>query len=191
MTMRKLIALLLCLSLALGCAAAFAEEEAAEKENLTVININGAFALEGVLPEGYSFTQSESSDATHMTGFFDSEDKTKPVMQLSIYADDAWAGVDRFNDLSDEDLAYWESTFTKDAQVEISYTETSLGTKLMVVKETGNDPDWIDFFSIYRGHLIDLVLVAGPEAEDPSLSEAQVEMCIKLLSDLDFVPYEG
>ena len=189
--MKKLIALLLCAAVALCCAAACAEEEAPAKENLTVISINGVFALEGVLPEGYKFTQSADSDTTHMTGFFDSEDLSKPVMQLSIYADDTIADVERFNDLSDEEVAYWESTFTADSQVEITYTETSLGTKLMVVRETGNDRDYIDFFSIYKGHLIDLVLVAGPEAVDPALTDEQVDMCVKLLSDLDFVPYEG
>ncbi len=47
-TMKKAFSILLCLALALGCAAAWAETE--EKETMGIISTNGAFELRGVLP---------------------------------------------------------------------------------------------------------------------------------------------
>ncbi len=48
--MKKMLAILLCLSMLLGCAA-MAETE---KDSLGVVNVNGAFELKCALPEGYS-----------------------------------------------------------------------------------------------------------------------------------------
>lgn len=190
--MKKLLSLLLCLSLVLGCAVALAETattETVEKSELVPINIHNAFVLRGLIPEGYKFTIIESDD-TKLLADISAEDPARPVMQLSIYADEAYADVERFNDLPEEDVKYLEGTFSEDSQVEISYSETSLGTKLMVIREVGNDMDYVDFFSIYKGHMIELVLVPGREAEDHSLTQEQIDICVKLLSELDFVPVE-
>ena len=186
--MKKLIALVLCAMLALGCAAAAAEAVTGKTE-LINININGAFALKGLLPDGYSW-QLLSSDSVQMTGIFTSEDKDKPAMQLSVAFDESWAEVERFNDLSDEDKKILEDSFRQDSTVDITYTETALGTQLMVIRETGSDRDYVDFFTIYRGHLIELVLVAGPESESTEITQEQFDQCIKLLSDLDFDPLD-
>ena len=183
--MKKLISLLLCAALLLSACAALAEE----KTDLVTININGAVSLKGNLPEGYKFTIVEQ-DTLHMIGWIASEDLTKPVLQLSVAYDESYYGVEKMNDLSEEELALIEEGFRKDSDVSIEYTETSLGTKLIKVTEIGNDPDYVDFYSIYLGHSIDLVLVAGPEAEDPALTQDQVDMCVRFLSDLDFVPAE-
>ena len=188
--MKKLIALILCAALALSCAAALAEA-APEKEEIVTINMNGAFALKGLLPEGYKWTLNSDSTSEQMLGMFSTDDLTRPVLQLSIALDDSYGDVERLNDLSDEELQVLEETFRYDSTVEISYTETSYGTKLMVVKETGSDRDYVDFFTIYKGHMIDLVLLPGREAEDPTITQEQVDTCIKLLSDLDFVPVEA
>jgi hypothetical protein len=189
--MKKLLSLLLCLSLVLGCAVALAETattETVEKSELVPINIHNAFVLRGLIPEGYKFTIIESDD-TKLLADISAEDPARPVMQLSIYADEAYADVERFNDLPEEDVKYLEGTFSEDSQVEISYSETSLGTKLMVIREVGNDMDYVDFFSIYKGHMIELVLVPG-RASDGALTQEQIDVCVKLLSELDFVPVE-
>ena len=61
----------------------------------------------------------------------------------------------------------------------------------MVAKESGDDRDFVSFFTIYKGHMIELVLVPGPEAEDPTLTQEQIDLCVQLLSDMDFVPVEN
>ena len=188
--MKKLISLILCVILAVSCAAAFAESTP-EKEDLVTINMHGAFMIKGTLFEGYKWTLSPESNASQLVGSFMSDDLTAPVMQLSIALDDSYGDVDRLNDLSDEELKVLEATYAVDASVEISYTETSHGTKLMVAKESGDDRDFVSFFTIYKGHMIELVLVPGPEAEDPTLTQEQIDLCVQLLSDMDFVPVEN
>ena len=91
--MKKLIALILCAALALSCAAALAEA-APEKEEIVTINMNGAFALKGLLPEGYKWTLNSDSTSEQMLGMFSTDDLTRPVLQLSIALDDSYGGVD-------------------------------------------------------------------------------------------------
>lgn len=182
---QKLISMLLCAALLLGCSAALAEE----KTDLATINIHGAFSLKGTLAEGYKFSIIEQ-DSLRMIGLISSEDLTKPVLTLSIAFDESYADVERLNDLSDDELALIEEGFRKDSDVSIEYTETLLGTKLMKVTEVGDDLDYVDFYTIYLGHSIDLVLHAGPEAQDGALTQEQVDLCIRFLSDLDFISAE-
>lgn len=188
--MKKLISLILCVILAAGCAAALAESTP-EKEDIVTINMNGAFAIKGILPEGYKWVMSNESTATQLLGGFMSDDLTKPILQLSIALDDSYGEVERLNDLSDEELKGLEATYAVDTTVEISYTETAHGTKLMVAKETGDDRDFVAFFTIYKGHMIELVLVPGRETTNPTLTQEQMDLCVKLLSDMDFVPVEN
>ena len=49
--MRKTIMVLMCILLAMTCAAAMAEN--AGKEDYTVVTVNGAFSIRGITPEGY------------------------------------------------------------------------------------------------------------------------------------------
>ena len=182
--MKKAISLVVCLALVLSCALSLAE---GNKTNLGSVTVNGEFTLQANMMEGYSFHIS-SMDNILLTGIISSEDPTRPVLQLSVSFDESMADVERMNDLGEEDLALLEQSFRDMNEVEISYTETTHGTKLMVVKEIGEDRDFVDFFSIYKGYSIEFVIVAGPEAQDTSLSEEQIQMCIQFLSDLDFVP---
>ena len=188
--MKKLISLILCVILAVSCAAALAESTA-EEDNTVTINMHGAFIIKGSLFEGYKWQLSTESTSSQLVGVFVSDDMTAPVMQLSIALDDSYGEVDRLNDLTDEELKALEATYSIDASVEISYTETTHGTKLMVAREVGEDRDFVAFFTIYKGHMIELVLVPGQEAEDPTLTQEQIDYCVQLLSDMEFVPAEN
>ena len=160
--MKKVIALLLSLTLLLSCAAVFAEN-APEKEQLGTINVNGEFNLKCALPEGYRVI-------------------------LSIAFDEAYANVTRMNDLTDEDLAFIEGTFQDDYNVEITYAETTHGTKLLIAKEVGEKQDFVDIMSVYQGYFIEFVMTPGFEATNKTLTEEQIQMCINFLSELDFEP---
>ena len=191
--MKKLTAMLLALALLLGCCAALAEETAtAAKENIGSINMNGAFKLQCAVPEGFEVTVVSKDDEGLLATVKRPEDKAAPVMFLVIEYDEQFGTVDRLNDLGEEDLQWIADTYsTEGEEVDISYTETSHGTKLMVAKESGDDWDFVSFFTIYKGHMIELVLVPGPEAEDPTLTQEQIDLCVQLLSDMDFVPVEN
>jgi len=181
--MKKVFAMMLCLALALSCVAGLAET--AEKTNIGTVSVNGAFEARCTLPEGYTMT-TEPEENGGLVSRITSEDPTKPVLILSIMFDEMYADVAKLNDLDDEGLAYIESTFTDEYDVEISYTETAYGTKLMVVKEV--EGVFADVYTIYQGYEFEFILIPTQEGGSESLTEEQIQLVIEFLNNLDFVP---
>lgn len=158
------------------------------KTDLGVIDINGAFSLQCKLPEGYSI-QTVRSANDQLLAVVSSEDLSKPLLQLAVAYDEAYAHVDRLNDLDDEAFAVLEKTFTDDNPlVEITYSDTGLGTRLMIAKQNDAGDDFLDFMSIYKGYFVECVLVPSESAEVKGLTDEQIQMCIDFLTDMDFVP---
>ena len=161
------------------------------KTNLGVIDINGAFSLQCKMAEGYTIEMLKST-SDQMIARVASADKNKPVLLLSVGFDEEYAAVERLNDVDDETLAKLEKTFTDvDPMVEISYGDTGLGTRLMIVRLNENGMDYLDFMSIYKGYFVECVMSPSFEAEDKTLTEEQVRMCIDFLTEMDFVPAEA
>ena len=185
MMMKKCLAIVLSLSLLLGGAAL---AETAEKNSIGSINVNGAFTLMARLPEGYYYQPLTTQGELMIAGILPLEnDGTRPMMTLSICFDELLSEVERLNDLNEDALAQIAATFTAEDQVDISYMETAHGTKLMVVKETADTVDYVDFYTIYKGYEIEFVLNYGT-ADAPAITEEQIATAIQFLSDLDFVP---
>jgi len=181
--MKKIISILLSLALLLSCTAVLAE--AAEKTNLGTVDVNGEFALNAAIPEGYTM-HTINSDHTAILVTFTHEDPTKPLLVLSIGLEDSWPAGTKLNTLTEEQLAEKEKTFQYDDEAyEISYTETEHGTKLLVAKypETGI----VVFYTLYEGYEIEFTLLTPNGTE---LTQEQIDACVKFLSDLDFVPVE-
>ena len=137
--MKKLISLILCVILAVSCAAALAESTP-EEDNTVTINMHGAFIIKGSLFEGYKWQLSTESTSSQLVGVFVSDDMTAPVMQLSIALDDSYGEVDRLNDLTDEELKALEATYAIDASVEITYTDGSFRCSAPTARFTINRP---------------------------------------------------
>lgn len=187
LSMKKYIALLLCLLLALGCVASAAEETPG-KITIGTISINGAFSLRCGLPEGYRVQPLKMSQ-DQVVALILAEDPLKPVMQLSVAFDEAYSDVKRMNDLDDEALDLLEKTFTDmDPTVEITYGDTGLGTRLLIARQSEGSYQYIDFLSVYQGYVVEFVMVPSQTAEDKTLTEDQMRKCIDFLTDLDFVP---
>ena len=184
--MKKVFAMMLCLAM-LFCAAAVAET--AEKTQLGEISVNGAFKLQGKLPEGYSYQTIDLNNGNFFA-MIQYEDYTKPVMSLSVAYNELATGVERLNDVDEEGLARIEETFRTEDSVEISYRETAYGTKLMMVKEVLDGVDYVDFYTLYKGYEVEFVLLPAVDAGDGTLSEEEIQTAIDFLSDLDFVPAE-
>jgi len=158
------------------------------KTDLGIIDINGAFSLQCKMAEGY-IIQPLKSTSEQMIALVVSEDPAKPVLMLCVAYDEAYAKVERMNDLDEEAFAVLEKTFTDmDPTVEISYGDTGLGTRLMIVRQSENGFDYLDFLSIYKGYFVECVMIASQTAEAKTLTEDQVQMCIDFLTDMDFVP---
>ncbi len=162
------------------------KEDNPAKTQMGKLTVNGEFALQCRLPEGYTM-QLINTLGTKVIAFITSEDAEKPVLQLSIAFDELFANVDRMNDLPDEALKGLEATFTEMNDVEISYRETAYGTKLLIAKEVGEDTDFVDILSVYKGYSIEFVMTPNPNAKNQKLTEAQIQMCIDFLSEVDFV----
>ena len=180
--MKRIFLLLLCLAMLLSGTVASAEN--AEKEYLGVVSTNGNFELRCTLPDGYSVSaRNTGTDSGNFLAVIMSESPAKPVMILSVAFDEMYADVKRLNDLDADALAQIEQTFRAEDEVDISYYETTYGTKLMVTREI---MDSVDFYTIYKGYQIEFVLVNGTEAAE-ELTEEQIQLAIGFLSDLDFV----
>ena len=179
--MKKIIAVMLCAVMLLGCASALAEAA-----NIGTVNVNGAFEVRGVLPEGYTMETSEMENGG-LVSVITSEDPAKPMLYLSIMFDDMYADVEKLNDLDDNAIAYLESTFDE-YDVDISYTETAHGTKLLVAKELNGE--FADVYTIYEGYEFEFVLVPTLEGGADSLTEEQIQLVIEFLGNLEFVAAE-
>ena len=164
-----------------------AEPATAAKEQLGSLNVNGDFTIQCRLPEGYTL-QVVNMRGTKIVASVLSQDKEKPMLYLSIAFDELYSNVERMNDLEDEALKALEESFTDMNEVEISYKETAYGTKLLIAKEVGEDTDFVDILSIYKGYSVEFIMTPNPEAKSQKLTDAQIQMCIDFLSEVDFVP---
>ncbi|MBR4459722.1 MAG: hypothetical protein IKS31_12250 [Clostridia bacterium] len=115
-------------------------------------------------------------------------DKEKPTLQLTVAFSEEYYNVKRMNDLHEEDLKLLEGTFTEMDDVEITYTETAYGTKLLVARETGENEDFVDIMSVYEGYFIEFLMTPNSQAADARLTDEQIRMCVDFLSELDFIP---
>ena len=159
------------------------------KRTLGSLNVNGEFDLVCALPDGFDL-QYVNMQGSKIVASIISQDMTKPKMYLTIAYDETYGEVERMNDMSDEDLAILEDTFKDMNDVNISYAETGHGTKLMVVKETGTDDDFVDILAIYKGYFIEFRMVPNENAADKTLTDEQITMCVKFLTELDFNPIQ-
>ena len=178
--MKKSLAFLLCVSMLLGCAA-LAETE---KASLGVVNVNGAFELKCALPEGYSL-EVLFSETHFCLASVKPEDESKPTLMISVAYNELYSDVERINDLDEETVKRIEGSFRDEDDVEITYMETEYGTRLMMVKEVSDGVDYLDFYTIYKGYEVELVLIHANESEP--ITETEIQMAVKFLSDMDFV----
>ena len=177
---------LLCAAVLLICAVSAA---AGDLSGDVTVNIRDRFQLRGKLPEGYQFSIMSQSDLI-MEGAVTSDDPEKPVMYLSVSFNESYADVDRLNSLSEAELEQIRQGFSEEYSVSFDMAETALGTKLLVVRETGSDRDFLDFYTIFLGHEIELTLYAGDNAPDHAITDGQIGMCIDFLSALELIPIQ-
>lgn len=159
-------------------------------EKLGRLSVNGEFDLTCRLPEDYKL-QVVNTRGEKIVASVLSDDITKPEMYLSIAYDDTYSDVERMNDLNEEDLKVLEESFSDMNDVEISYSETGHGTKLLIAREVGSDTDFVDILAIYRGYFIEFNMMPNPKVADQRLTDEQVKMCIDFLTDVDFNIPEG
>ena len=177
--MKKITAILLAALLLMSVCLASAEDG---KTQLGILNVNGVFDIRCNIPEGYELSINEA-DSTMIYAVIESDDQTKPVMQLRVAFNELIADVERLNDLSDDQLKVLEATFLEEEGVKISYSSTAYGTKLLVAEL---ENEYVVFYTIYKGFEVEFQLTPGTEP----LNDSQIDMVISFLSNMDFVSAE-
>lgn len=180
--MKKIIALVLSLMMLMGCTAALAET--AQKESLAVLKVNGAFDIQYTkLPDDYQLTVIQQDD-NGLYAYYVSTDSTKPFYGIGIGFNDAWAEVEKFNDVSQEDIDVIEESFYEvDNNWTFETKETAHGTKLLIA--VNGDKTMASVYTIYLGHEIEVQIIPGAGAE--TITEENIDTVINFLSDMDFV----
>ena len=180
--MKKFL-ILLCAAMLL-CSCAFAESG--------VIDYMDRFEMKCSLPDGYHHTLISMSDL-NLEGAIraDSDDPAAPRMTIYISFNESFAAVQNLNDLDEGALDLIRQGFSDENTVAFDMIETDSGIRLLVVRETGDDPDFLDFYTVYHGHEIELTLLAGDSVPDGVLTDAQVENCLKYIRTLEITPMQG
>ena len=185
--MKKIIAVLMGFTLSLSSVSGIAETEG--KTVLGSVEMKGAFTLHCALPEGYT-AEVLQSNPDYYLAVITAADEHKPQLTLAIAFDELLAEVERLNDLDDAALAEVEKSFREEDEVEITYMFTKHGTKLLVAREIKDGMSYVDFFTIYKGYEVEMVLSHGLASGEEPIKEEEIQMALNFLSDLDFEPVE-
>ena len=181
--MKKIAALVLALVLALTCVSALAEDKA-------VIDFQNRIQFSGVLPEGYKCSILSQNDLT-MECLIAGEDPAAPRMDVFISFNESYTGVASLADLDAESLERLKMGFSEENVVTFEDLKTDSGADLLVVRETGDDLDFLDFYTICLGHEIEFTLTAGEAAPGQALTDEQVSRCIEFMRTLSILPVQG
>ncbi len=155
-------------------------------QQLGKLAVNGEFNITCKIPEGYKLESVDVQGGVISASVLP-EDITRPELYLMIAYDEQYGEVNRLNDLSNEELAALEATFTELNDVDITYRQTGYGTKLMIAQEKGTDADFVDILTIYKGYMVEFRMIPNPQIQDQTLTAEQIQMCIDFLTNVDFV----
>ena len=181
--MKKLLSLFLCAALLLASVSAYAGSDAS-------IDFQDRLQLRGTLPDGYKCTILSQSDMTMECAVI-SDNPAAPRLNIFISFNESYASAQRLGDLDAETLEWIKSGFSEENTVTFDMFETASGVSLLLVRETGEDQDFLDFYTVCQGHEIELTLVAGDEAPGLALTEEQITNCMELMRSLDILPVQG
>ena len=177
--MKKITALALSLIMILCAVCAFAEDAA--KAEIGTLKVGEAFMIQSRIPEGYTYTPDEESTDLHLCGIL-SAGEDRPMVTVSIaYNGEEYEGVERFNDVDEATVEEIRESFrTEDEEVTFEDLETAYGTRLLKVTGDG----FVAIYTIYKSHELEFVMTGS------TVTEADVQMLVDFISNMDFVPVE-
>ena len=180
--MKKILSLLLCAVLLASCAAAAAEGEAA-------VDFRDRFQLKGTVPDGYKLSILSQDELT-LEGEIAGDNAAAPVMKLFISFNESYANVASLNDLSADALEQIMQSFTEEYTMAFDRMDTDSGIPLLVARETGESADFLDFYTIFRGHEIELWLYKRDDAANHTLTAEQLDRCKEFVRSLQIIPFQ-
>ena len=103
-------------------------------------------------------------------------------MTVSIAYNEEYEGVERFNDVDEATVEEIRQSFLDmDEEVVFEDLKTAYDTRLLKVTGDG----FVDIYTIYKSYELEFVMVGKGELQD-----ADVQMLVDFISDMDFVPVD-
>lgn len=174
--MKKLLALVMTIMMLMGIAMADSEK--------TPVVYDDNLTLNMVFPEGYEVSVED-------TGIYKMIRMTKanaPELTLLICPDDEYADLERLNDMEEADQEGFVLSLMEDYHnANVTWLKTEHDTDVILLNENDAVIDYAELVTLYHGYLIDVQLLA---MDGEVVTEDDVAMAMKLLSDIDFV-YNG
>lgn len=173
--MKKILLAMLCLLLLPACAPA----EAAEP---TVFHINDSFDIAIVIPDHYTLSQEWYGDIFYAR--LTPQEETIPEMIFSLGVSEEYTGRS-INDLDEQELQTLIDFSIEDfANPTYAISETSMGTKLIIVDENSEHDEYAEIFTVYDGFFTGLLIEPVGDSE---LTAEQIQAAVDLLSDMEFI----
>lgn len=174
--MKKLLAIVMAVMMLMGVALAeTAKTPVVYDDNLT---------LNMVFPEGYEV-------AVEDTGIYKLIRMSKenvPELTLLICPDDEYADLERLNDMEEADQEGFVLSLMEDYHdANVTWLKTEHDTDVVLLNENDAAIDYAELVTLYHGYLIDVQLLA---MDGEIVTEDDIAMAMKVLSDMDFV-YTG
>lgn len=175
--MKKITALALSLIMILCAVCALAEDTG--KTEIGTLRVAEAFSIQSKMPEGYRYMPVRTGEL-NMVGIL-SAGEGKPSVTISIAYNEEYDGIERFNDVDEATVEeIRESFLDSDEEVTFADMETAYGTRLLKVSGDG----FVDIYTIYKSYELEFVLTGS------GLTDADVQMLVDFISDMDFVTVE-
>ncbi len=175
--MKKIIALTLSLIMILCTACVSAE--GAVKTEMGTLDVGEAFRIQGRIPEGYTYMPLRETEL-NMVGIL-SAGEGRPAVTISIAYNEEYSDTERFNDVDEAVVNEIRDSFLEvDEEVTFEDLETAYGTRLLKVTGDG----FVDIYTIYKSYELEFVMTGS------GMSDADVQMLVDFISDMDFVAVE-
>ena len=187
--MKKLIALLLTLALALGCAAAFGEGALS-----TVTSVDGSFSISFQLPEGTELLSGAWDDSGDLyqanlkgqNGLFYYLAVAAPVAAEGEEGETAPVTFNEDNGYTDEYmLSMINDLYADDGKFDAGIQTTAYGTKLAVVRFTDPEAPSAYIFSKWNDYEIGVnVFSVDADGAYRQITDEQVQHVVDFLSEV-------
>ena len=174
--MKKLLAIVMAVMMLMGVALA-------ENAKTPVVYDNN-LTLNMVFPADYEVSIEDNG----MYKLIRMTKENAPELTLLICPDDEYADLERLNDMEEADQEAFTLSLMEDYHdANVTWLKTEFDTDVVLLNENSATIDYAELVTLYHGYLIDLQLVA---LDDKAVTEDDIAVAMKVLSDMDFV-YTG
>ena len=186
MDMKKIVALLMALLMALSvCALAEEEAEAVENAETTTLEVDQIldFTIRmDELPEGYEL-EVTPVDGDLYARFYKDDASCQYLVSVA-YSELFDIYTLKIDELTEEEMEQMKAFLSQGYHdPSFSFDKTAHGTDVILVNENGAGDDWAEYIAIYEGYFISIAIV-----KDTDLTEEDLATALKVLSDLWIVP---